>query len=115
MVSSREGTSTWSIVTSSARVRVLLEQALECVELLRDPLRVVEPLDPQHELAAAVALVELAGDARRLRIAQGRAEALDVDPDRMDADPDRAVVLLDRVGPGSIPSTRRHEDRKWRA
>ena len=31
-------------------VRIVLEDALERVELLRDALRVVEPLDAEHEL-----------------------------------------------------------------
>ena len=49
-------------------LRVPLEQALEREQLLRDPLRVVEPLDAEDELAARVLLLELGEQARGLGI-----------------------------------------------
>ena len=77
--------------------RILLEEALERVQLLRDPLRVVEPLDAEDEPLPLVLALELGEQPRRLRVLEGLPEALRVDPDRVDADPDRAPVDLERV------------------
>ncbi len=84
-------------------IRIAFERALERIELLRDPLRVVEPLDPENELETVVALVELGLDRRRRRVAQARPEALDIDPDRVRSDPDRPLVVVDRVRAGLDP------------
>ena len=77
--------------------RILLEEALERVQLVRDPLRVVEPLDAEDEPLPLVLAVELGQQPRGLGVLEGRPEALRVDPDRVDADPDRAPVDLERV------------------
>ena len=77
--------------------RVLFEDSLEGVELLRDALRVVEAFDPEHELLALVTLRQLRLDARRLRAMERLAKASDVDADRFDAEPDRAAVVRERI------------------
>ena len=77
--------------------RILLEEALERVQLVRDPLRVVEPLDAEDEPLPLVLAVELGQQPRGLRVLEGRPEALRVDPDRVDADPDGAPVELERI------------------
>ena len=51
-----------------AQLRVAPEERVEGEEPLRDPLRVVEPLDAEDELAVAVALVELRFDRRGRRV-----------------------------------------------
>ncbi len=76
---------------------ILLEEALERVQLLRDPLRVVEPLDAEHEPAALVLLLELGEEPLGLGIGEHLAEAVDVDPDRVDADADATPVDLEPV------------------
>ena len=80
--------------------RILLEEALECVELLRNALRVVEPLDPQDEPPTLVLMLEVGEQSLRLRIGDDLAKAFDVDPDRIDADADAAAIELERVGLG---------------
>ncbi len=76
---------------------ILLEEPFEREQLARDPLRVVEPLDPEHELPSGVLLLELGEEPPGLGILECRAKPRDVDPDRVDADADRAPVDLDRV------------------
>ena len=78
--------------------RVALEEALVREQLLRDALRVVEPLDSEHQPAARVLLLELGVEPRRLGVRERRAEPLDVDADGIDADPDTARGDLERVG-----------------
>ena len=70
--------------------RVSLEEALVRDQLLRDPLRVVEPLDAEDESPPLVLLLELRVQPRRLGVCERRAKALDVDADRIDADSDVA-------------------------
>ncbi len=92
--------------------RVALEKALVGVELVRDPLRVVEPLDAENEAATLVLLLELGEEPRGLGVAERRAEALDVDPDRIDSDPHAPAVELQPVGLGvdaEDPQARRAE------
>ena len=96
-LSSRDGTSTWSIVVVRARLGSPLEQALEREQLLRDALRVVEPLDAEDELASRVLLLELREQARGLRVRERLAEPGGVDADRVDADARPAAADLDRV------------------
>ena len=95
---------------------ILLEESFEGEQLARDPLRVVEPLDPEHELASRVLLLELGEEPRGLGILEGRAKPRNVDPDRVDADA-RPSARRPRSSPGveSMPMMRRHEERKWRA
>ena len=88
---------------AAGAVRILLQKPLESVELLGDPLRVVEPLDPEDQLVLAVALLELGLDRRRLGVAERGPEVGDVDPDRMDPDADRSVVMLDCIEAGLDP------------
>ncbi len=78
--------------------RVLLEEALERVELLRDALRVVESLDTEDQAAALVLALEIGEQPLGLRLREHLAEALDVDADRVDTDPDPAAVELEPVG-----------------
>ena len=84
-------------------LRLEVEDPLERVDLLGDPLGVVEPLDAEDDLLAAVALLHLRLDLRRLRATERRAERLDVDPDREGADPDDAAVEVDLLRPGLHP------------
>ena len=77
---------------------ILLEEALERVELLRDPLRVVEALDTEDEPAALVLLLEIGKEPLGLGLGDHLAEALDVDADRVDADADAPPVELEPVG-----------------
>ena len=51
--------------------RILLEEALERVQLVRDPLRVVEPLDAEDEPLPLVLALELGEQPRGLRVARG--------------------------------------------
>ncbi len=80
--------------------RILLQEALECMELLRDALRVVEPLHPEDEAAAFVLPLELRQETGCLGLRDDLAKAGDVDPDRVDADTDTAPVELHPVGIG---------------
>ena len=76
---------------------VLLEEALERVELLRDPLRVVEALDAENEPPALVLLLEIGQEPLGLGLGEHLAEAVDVDADRVDADADPTPVELEPV------------------
>ena len=105
-LSSRDGTTTWIMRRRPRALRILLEEALERVELLRDPLRVVEPLDAEHEPPALVLLLEVGEEPRRLGIGDHLAEAVDVDPDRVDADADAPAVELEPVRLGVDPEHR---------
>ena len=77
---------------------ILLEEALERVELLRDPLRVVETLDAENEPTALVLLLEIGKEPLGLGLGDHLAEAVDVDADRIDADADATPVELEPVG-----------------
>ena len=48
-ISPRLGTATWTNVIQRAQLRTHLEQQLDRAEPLRDPLRVVEPVDAEQE------------------------------------------------------------------
>ena len=81
----------------SRALGVSLEKALECAQLLRDPLRVVETLHAQQERPVAKPVLQLLELARGGGITDRLAKGDRVDPDRVDADPDRPAVDLDRV------------------
>ena len=82
---------------------ILLEEALEGVQLLRDPLRVVEPLDAEDEPTSLVLALEVCEQPLGLRVGEHLAEALDVDADGIDADADAAAVELEPVRLGVDP------------
>ena len=84
-------------------IGVLLEEALERVELLRDPLRVVEALDAEDEPTALVLLLEIGEESLGLGLGDHLAKAVDVDADRVDADADATPVELEPVGLGVDP------------
>ena len=111
-LSSRDGTTTWIIVVVRARPGSCSREALERLELLRNALRVVEAFDPEHELAALVLFLEIGEETPRLGIGDHLAEAIHVDPDRIDADADPPSVDSSQSGSESIPSMRRHDERK---
>ncbi len=77
--------------------RILLEEPLVRLELLRDPLRVVEPLDTEDQPAPVVLAVEIGEQTCGLGVRERLAKALDVDADRIDADPDPSPVDLQPV------------------
>ena len=93
-------------------IGILLEEALERVKLLRDPLRVVEALDTENEPTALVLLLEIGEEPLGLGLGDHLAEAVDVDADRIDADADTPPVDLEPVGlriDAEHPQTRRAE------
>ncbi len=65
---------------------------------MRNPLRVVEPLDSEDEPAALVLALQLREQPGCLGLLQRRSKAFNVDPDRVHADPDAPTVQLERVG-----------------
>ena len=83
--------------------RVLLQEALERLELLRDPLRVVEPLYSEHEPATFVLCLEIGEEAGGLGVGEHVAKSVDVDPDRVDTDADAAPVQLQPAWLGVDP------------
>ncbi len=87
----------------ASATRILLEEALERLELLRNALRVVETLDSEHEPAALVLLLEIGEQSLRLGIGDDLAKAVHVDPDRIDADADAPAVELEPVRLGVDP------------
>ena len=85
--SPRLGTAIWRSTTRPAVLGVLLEQALEREDPLGDALRVVEPVDAEHDpLAAALG---------RRRLARALLERRVVDAERERADRDGALAVLD--------------------
>ena len=81
----------------ASTVRLALQESLEGEQLLRDALRVVEPLDAEDQSPALVLALQVAEQALRLRVRQRGAESVAVDADRIDADPDPAPVDLEPV------------------
>ena len=72
-------------------VGIALEEALERLQLVRDPLRVVEALDAEDEPAVPRTVRSNSARWRAVSVLGERlAEALDVDADRVDADARRA-------------------------
>ena len=96
-LSRRDGTRTWIIVVVSARSGSCSRNRSNACELLRDALRVVEPLDAEDEPPALVLLLEVGEEPLGLRVREHLPEALDVDADRIDADPDPPAVELEPV------------------
>ena len=87
---------------------ILLEEALERVQLLRNPLRVVEALDAEDEATPFVLLLEIDEQARGLGVGEHLAKAFDVDPDRIDANAHAPSVELEPVGLGVDPEHPQH-------
>ena len=96
--------------------RILLEEALERLELLRNALRVVEPLDAEHEPAPLVLLLEIGEEPRRLGVGErprgSRSTSIPIGSTPM---PTRRPSISSQSGSESIPRIRRHDERKWRA
>ena len=97
-------------------VGILLEEALERLELLRDALRVVEPLDAEDEMAALVLLFELREQALR---SPGRRAPPGSRRRRFRSDRPRCRRAGRRTRASrareSMPRMRRHDERKCRA
>jgi hypothetical protein len=94
---------------------VLLRKRSNACSFCECPSCKVESLGRPDELSPFVLSRSRSARWRAVWIGEDVAEAGDVDPDRIDADPDAPTVEVEPVGLESTPRIRRQRRRKWRA